>query len=162
MLTLVHSYISSLEEQQVTLLGALRELNRRAPDDQAVRETILQLERRGFEINSLKYDDPTRVHVLHPSKSSSESAIPEAAPWVNSEFTIDDLELFLEQPATPQVVSDLLWNFGDPPSCEDEMNEADPSRDSGESFSNNIPNNTSMTISFVNQPMDFSNNSWKG
>ena len=96
MLTLVHSYISSLEEQQVTLLGALRELNRRAPDDQAVRETILQLERRGFEINSLKYDDPTRVHVLHPSKSSSESAIPEAAPWVNSEFTIDDLELFLE------------------------------------------------------------------
>lgn len=109
-----YRYIASLEEQQILLLSALRELRRKAPDNSDVCDTIEQLQRKGFDIESLRFKDPHRdSHKNEAPLECSSSKTPELEPWGSTQLTMEYLQSLHEQPATPQVVSDFLWHFGD-------------------------------------------------
>jgi hypothetical protein len=103
-----------LEEQQISLLSALRDLQRKIPDNSDVRDTIEQLQRKGFDIEALRFKDPHRDSQKEesPRESASPRDIPESEPWEPTQFTMEYLQSLLEQPAAPQVVSELLWQYG--------------------------------------------------
>ncbi|RYN51578.1 hypothetical protein AA0119_g11786 [Alternaria tenuissima] len=111
---LSRSYIASLEEQQISLLSALRELRRQAPNDRVVCDTIDQLQRKGFDIDSLKFKDQhTDLSQSEARTEQSETVRPTSISWDYNQISMDDIQSLLQQPATPQAVSDLLWHFGD-------------------------------------------------
>lgn len=116
---LPHSYIASLEEQQLSLLDALRELYRRAPDDTAVRDTMMQLQARGFDVGTLTLEHQKSQSNSSPHEDESPNPAPEPTSWDYGGVEVDNLETLLAQPATPQVVSDFLWNFGDAPNTQE-------------------------------------------
>lgn len=108
------SYIASLEEQQISLLSALRELRRQAPNDRVVCDTIDQLQRKGFDIDSLKFKDQhTDLSQSEARTEQSETVRPTSISWDYNQISMDDIQSLLQQQATPQAVSDLLWHFGD-------------------------------------------------
>ena len=108
------SYIASLEEQQISLLSALRELRQQAPNDRVVCDTIEQLQRKGFDVDSLKFRDQHQdSSQVEARTEQGETAQPNHISWDHNQLSIDDIQSLLQQPATPQAVSDLLWHFGD-------------------------------------------------
>ncbi|KAH7109603.1 hypothetical protein B0J11DRAFT_235022 [Dendryphion nanum] len=110
---LSRSYISSLEEQQLSLLEALKELYRRRPDDSTINDTMRQLQARGFDIGTIKPRSPAPQNDAPNQQQSNIGTAAETISWDYNGLTIDDLDSFLAQPATPQAVSNILWNFGD-------------------------------------------------
>lgn len=108
------SYIASLEEQQISLLSALRELRRQAPNDRVVCDTIEQLQRKGFDVDSLKFKDQHQDSFQVEARTEQrETARPNHISWDYNQLSVDEIQSLLQQPATPQAVSYLLWHFGD-------------------------------------------------
>lgn len=108
------SYIASLEEQQISLLSALKDLRRQTPDDRVVCDTIEQLQRKGFDIDSLEFKDQHQgSSQVEVRTKQGEIAQPNHISWDCNQLSMDEIQSLLQQPATPQAVSDLLWHFGD-------------------------------------------------
>lgn len=110
-----HSYVASLEEQQLSLLSALRDLHRKLPDNRDVCDTIEQLQRKGFDIEALRFKDPWRDTQKDesPRESASPTTVPESEPWRPTQLTMEYLQSCLEPPAAPRGGPDFLWQFGD-------------------------------------------------
>lgn len=99
------------------MLSALRDLHRKVPDNSEVCDTIEQLQRKGFDIEALRFKDPHRDSHKEesPRESASPKTISESEPWESTQLTMDYLRSLLEQPAAPQVSSDFLWHYDDTP-----------------------------------------------
>lgn len=74
-----------------------------------------QLQRKGFDIESLRFEDPHRraQEDESPRESASPVTIPGFEAWESKQQTMEYLQSFMEQPTSPQVVSDLPWHYGD-------------------------------------------------
>lgn len=108
-----HSYIASLEEQQLSLLETLKELYRQHPYDSTIHATMQQLQARGFDIGTVKPRTPTPQINAPNQQQNLQGKAPEPILWDNDDLAIDDLDSFLALPATPQAVSSILSNYGD-------------------------------------------------
>lgn len=108
------SYIASLEEQQISLLSALRDLRQQVPNDRVVCDTIEQLQRKGFDVDSLKFKDQHKdSSKVEARTEQGETAQPFHISWDYDQLSMNEIQSLLQQPATPQAVSDLLLHFGD-------------------------------------------------
>lgn len=119
------------------MLSALRDLQRKIPDNSDLCDTIEQLQRKGFDIEALRFKDPHRdcQKEESPRESASPKTIPESEPWKPTQFTMEYLQSLLEQPATPQVVSDFLWQYSDTTQQHDVQHPPQPMRwQSADSF----------------------------
>ncbi|KAF2115705.1 hypothetical protein BDV96DRAFT_54710 [Lophiotrema nucula] len=115
---LSRSYISSLEAQQLSLLDALRELYHRVPHNGAIQDTIKRLQARGFDVGPLETMDATLPNIESTRKQEDFESTADSFSWDNTDSNLESLERLLAQPATPQMVSDFLWNFSDLPAEE--------------------------------------------
>lgn len=97
------------------MLSALRDLQRKIPDNSDVCDTIEQLQRKGFDIEALRFKDPHRDSRKEesPRESASPKTIPESEPWEPTQFTMDYLQSLLGQPPASQDASDFLWQYSD-------------------------------------------------
>lgn len=119
------------------MLSALRDLHRKIPDNSDVCDTIEQLQRKGFDIEALRFKDPHRDSQKEesPRESASPKTIPESESWDSTQLTMDYLQSLLEQPPAPQVVSDFFWQYGDTALQHEIQNAPHPTRwQSADSF----------------------------
>lgn len=97
----------------MSLLAALREVYRRAPDDSRICDMMKQLQARGFDVGALTAEDQALRTNATISERKSVKATPEHTDYDYESFAIENTESLLAQLATPQTVSDVLWNFND-------------------------------------------------
>ncbi|KAF1922629.1 uncharacterized protein M421DRAFT_426699 [Didymella exigua CBS 183.55] len=135
------NYIANLEEQQISLLGALRDLHRKLPLNIDVCDTVEQLQREGFDIESVRFKDPHRDSQKDESfhESVSPKTAPQLNPWEPEQLTMDYLQSLLEQPATPP---NLTWHCGDTTRIEAQHHPQPTRWDSaGSVFGTTVPQN---------------------
>lgn len=116
----MRSYISSLEQQQISLLNALHELHRRFPTDSKIRNVLGQLEASGFDVRPLEpHNELLRDGDAVRGQSASEGRTDHAA-GDNVGLDLDSTCSFnlgpllaQPEPLDSQTVADFLWSAGD-------------------------------------------------
>lgn len=85
------------------------------PHNSDVCDTIEQLQRKGFDIEALRFQDPQRNSQKEesPRESASPSSMPESGPLYSTQLTMEYLQSLLGHPVAPQVVPDSMWPYED-------------------------------------------------
>lgn len=74
-----------------------------------------QLQRKGFDVDSLKYHDQHTDSTQGEARAerANETVHPSHDSWDYRHLSMDQIQSLLQQPATPQALSDFLWHFGE-------------------------------------------------